>query len=64
MNKFNNFGLAKSKEEAEKLGINHYFTGKPCKHGHISARILSGDCRECINTRKKTRIYHDKKWGK
>lgn len=36
-----------------------YFTGKPCKHGHISVRFTStGQCREC--TRKASR-EHPKK---
>ena len=29
-------------------GLKRYFTGNPCKHGHISERFLSGgECIEC-----------------
>jgi hypothetical protein len=27
--------------EAESAGLTHYFTGKPCKHGHIALRYVS-----------------------
>lgn len=37
-----------SKKEAKERGLKRYFTGKPCKHGHIAERLVSnGDCREC-----------------
>lgn len=32
--------------EARKNGLIRYFTGKPCKHGHISERLTSN--RKCI----------------
>ena len=36
------------KEDAQALGQIFYFTGKPCKHGHISERMVKGGtCREC-----------------
>ena len=36
------------RREATKLGLQRYFTGKPCKHGHLSERLtLSGTCVEC-----------------
>jgi hypothetical protein len=28
-------------QAAEKLGHKHYFTGKPCKHGHVAPRYVS-----------------------
>ena len=38
----------KSPSEARALGTSHYFTGRPCKYGHISIRYLStGACAEC-----------------
>lgn len=38
-----------SRTEAKQLGLTHYFTGKPCKHGHVAHRRVSrGDCIECI----------------
>lgn len=37
-----------SKAQAKSLGIKFYFTGKPCKHGHIAERMVSkSTCREC-----------------
>lgn len=35
------------REEAIKLGLDFYFTGKPCKHGHVSKRSISYKCLEC-----------------
>lgn len=35
-----------SRAEAKALGQLRYFTGKPCKHGHISERGTTGGC--CI----------------
>lgn len=37
-----------TRQEAKKSGLKFYFTGKPCKHGHISERITSnGKCYCC-----------------
>lgn len=37
-----------SREEAESNGLSRYFTGKPCKHGHVAERrIGDGHCVEC-----------------
>lgn len=34
--------------EAAKAGLNRYFTGKPCRYGHLSERyVLNGTCVEC-----------------
>ena len=35
------------RQAAELAGAKRYFTGKPCKHGHISERYISGACVEC-----------------
>lgn len=44
-------GLPKSRSEAIKRGSVRYYTGNPCKHGHISARYTqSGNCAECYLT--------------
>jgi len=37
-----------TRKEALAKGLKRYFTGKPCKHGHISERTASG-CIECHN---------------
>lgn len=35
--------------DARKLGLSRYFTGRPCKYGHVSLRITSsGLCTECV----------------
>jgi len=40
-------GLPKTRAEAKAVGATHYFTGKPCKHGHIAPRLVKGTCIEC-----------------
>ena len=37
-----------TREEAKATGVTHYFTGKPCKHGHIALRKTKGSCVECL----------------
>ena len=40
--------MLKTKQEAIKSGEQKYFTGKPCKHGHIAERYTKdGNCIEC-----------------
>lgn len=37
-----------TRAEAKKAGLRHYFTGKPCAHGHMDKRFTSiGKCMEC-----------------
>jgi 5-methylcytosine-specific restriction endonuclease McrA len=41
-----------SRAEARAAGLQTFFTGKPCKHGHIDLRRTSnGACRTCVNAR-------------
>jgi 5-methylcytosine-specific restriction endonuclease McrA len=36
------------RKDAKKLGLTHYFTGVPCKHGHINIReVKKGRCMSC-----------------
>ena len=45
-----NHDLPKSKKEAKALGIRQYFTGIPCKNGHIDKRYTNtGICYSCKN---------------
>jgi hypothetical protein len=45
-----------SPKDAKAAGLKKYFTGKPCKYGHVTERRLyQGSCLECA--RSKTRIY-------
>jgi hypothetical protein len=34
-------------KEAKAKGLARYFTGKPCKRGHIAERFIAGGCVEC-----------------
>jgi len=36
-----------TRKEARAKGLKRYFTGKPCKHGHVAERFVSGPCVEC-----------------
>lgn len=36
-----------SRKVAKARGLKVYFTGKPCKRGHVSERYVSGHCVEC-----------------
>lgn len=45
-----------TRSEAQKRGSKRYFTGAPCKHGHVAERVTSsGACIECRQT-----IHYDK----
>lgn len=35
------------RKDAERLGLKRYFTGKPCKRGHISEYFVKGSCCTC-----------------
>jgi hypothetical protein len=40
--------LPKIREDARRLGLIHYFTGSPCRNGHIANRLVSsGVCTVC-----------------
>jgi hypothetical protein len=38
----------KTRKEAKAQGAEYYFTGTPCKHGHIALRKTKGACIECL----------------
>jgi len=40
--------LPKTRKEAQQTGNKYYFTGQPCKHGHIAPRKTKGACIECL----------------
>lgn len=47
-----------TRREALAQGLTHYFTGKPCKHGHVATRRCDTRlCTECIKTRHRPRDY-------
>jgi len=40
--------LPKTRAEAKASGAKYYFTGEPCKHGHVAPRKTKGACLECV----------------
>lgn len=45
-----------SMKDAKARGLSTYFTGKPCKRGHVSDRsVQSWDCVECSKARARER---------
>lgn len=37
-----------TRQQARQQGLEHYFTGVPCSHGHVSVRrVFNGGCVEC-----------------
>jgi len=40
--------LPKTRQEAKATGAKYYFTGEPCKHGHVAPRKTKGACVECL----------------
>ena len=40
--------LPKTRAEAKEAGAKYYFTGEPCKHGHIAPRKTKGACLACL----------------
>jgi hypothetical protein len=37
-----------SRAEAKAKGLKRYFTGKPCKHGHVAERVVfNATCVDC-----------------
>lgn len=53
-------GLPVSKSEAESLGVRRYFTGKPCKNGHLEYRDVKHGCRGCRREKEKARRKTEK----
>ena len=57
-----------SRQEAKAKGLTRYYTGKPCKRGHVAERYVSnGHCVECDKKRReanseKYREYHRKRY--
>ena len=46
-----------TRAQAKALGLSRYFTGKPCKHGHVAERKVSNTkCIVCYNEEHKMRL--------
>ncbi len=57
-----------SRAEAKALGLKRYFTGKPCKWGHVAERYIGGVCLKCDSERtsnpaKKKAKRHRRYWA-
>lgn len=48
--------LPKTRAEAKLVGASHYFTGVPCKHGHVAPRKTKGACVECLRADAKASL--------
>lgn len=48
-----------SQAEALALGVNRYFTGKPCRNGHVALRMKDGHCLTCHQATRAA--YHAKR---
>lgn len=56
-------GIVLSRNDARARGMKRYFTGKPCKHGHVRERQVSdGNCVECALAR--ARAYNGRNPGR
>lgn len=51
----------KTRKQAMDVGDFHYYTGKPCPHGHLAKRYtVTAACTQCVSSyqkRAKKRIY-------
>lgn len=60
-------GLPRSRSVAKDFGVARYYTGKPCKHGHLSERSTSsGQCVACRmelqrRTKRDQSVYNETK---
>ncbi|WP_312964585.1 hypothetical protein [Stutzerimonas kunmingensis] len=46
-----------TRKQAIQAGKNTYFTGKPCRNGHLALRAVAGGCQECAKVRAR-KHYH------
>lgn len=54
MQKLENTFLPKSLKEAREVGHNLYYTGVPCKHGHLTYRyVFDRACSDCVKAKVK-----------
>ena len=49
-----------SRAEAKEQGLKRYFTGKPCKRGHIcESWVCDRACTDCAKEKRQTKKYKD-----
>jgi 5-methylcytosine-specific restriction endonuclease McrA len=52
---------AATREHARESGHARYFTGKPCKYGHVAERFtVSGNCADCVADLRASEAYKAK----
>ena len=49
------YGPFISLSQAKACGSKQYFTGKPCKHGHVAVRYIQGQCATCISDKRRAK---------
>jgi len=50
-----------TRKKAKEQGLKRYFTGKPCKHGHVNERRVStGHCLGCVEANKEETVAYQK----
>jgi hypothetical protein len=49
------WSLLPMRAEARAQGLKFYFTGKPCRHGHVAERYIGGMCTVCVQLRNRRR---------
>ncbi|MBZ9659817.1 HNH endonuclease [Mesorhizobium sp. ESP-6-4] len=54
-----NSKLPRTRAEAKAAGNKLYFTGEPCKYGHIAPRYTTAGCVECAIARATERYWSD-----
>jgi hypothetical protein len=48
--------MTSNREACKEAKHSHYFTGRPCIHGHVAPRTKRGDCHQCaLNCQKDVR---------
>lgn len=53
------YGPFISFSQAKEQNLKQYFTGKPCKRGHVAVRYIAGICSCCVSAKKK--VENEKK---
>jgi len=48
--------MFRTQKEAQKANHSHFFTGKPCRNGHIAPRTKRGECNQCVRDSAKRSI--------
>ena len=53
--------VAQTRSEAIQRGLNTFFTGEPCKNGHVSTRnVTDNRCRTCLSGSIQRNAKHEK----